>query len=560
MVKPSAALAMGPISILKEGAKIRSGIDARMSNIMVAKIIAELLRSTIGPRGMNKMVVSARGEVKIVSDGATLLKEIDNDPAGFRLEHPVAKMMLEAAEIVEVDVGDGTATVLTLIGELLDKAEYLLNQKLHPTTIIRGYQIALEKALHLLEKLSISIDINNDETLKKIALTAMNGRAISIAEEFFADLAVKISKQIVERKEHEVIIDIDQVNFVKKRGGGLLDTKLIRGVILDDNFVVLPTMPKRMEKAKIALLWCSLTLPLMISERFPVEKKQIDTELRIKDPAYMRAFLNEETKVLREIADRIKVSGANVVICQKKEVDDKILHFLAKEGIMVVRRATEKEMRNLARATGGSIIMNIYDLRESDLGYADVVEEVKIGNVKVVRVEGCKNPKAVSILIRGGCDKALDEAEGALHDAIRVLSNVMKESKVVFGGGAIETEVAKQLRRYAKEAGRKEQLAIESFANSLEIVPKTLAENAGLDTVDLIVSMRTLHEKEEGIRFGIDALSGRVSDMAKIGVLEPLSVKKRIMKAATETSMMILRIDEFIASKRVKVGLAGPAS
>ena len=541
-------ISLGPLSLLKHDTRRISGPNARMSNIAVAGIMAEALRTTLGPCGMNKILVSAGNELQIATSGAAILKEIDKDPAGFRLKHPVAKMMLEAAKMADCEVGDGTATTVVLIGEMLRQAESLLLEGIHPSTIISGYRKAAVKASQLLDELSSRADLTDFGTLRNIAVTSMNGRAIGVAKNHFSSIAVRVAMQIADKKAKKNPVDIDHVNIVKKRGKSLLDTELIQGVILDDNFVALPSMPKRLRSAKVALIWCPIT----------IEKTSVNPELRIKKPSDIKRFLAEDRKILESIVNRIKRCGAKVVVCQKKEVDDVALHLFAKKRIMVVRRATEKEIRNLARSTAGKIVMDVNDLKRSDLGQAQLVEEKKIGISKMVLMKAGAKTKSVSVLIRGGFERALEEAQGAIDTAIRVVSEVFKDNRILPGGGAIEVEIARRLLKYGMRFPTREQLSISAFASSLEVIPRALAENAGLDSNQILTSLRAAHANVSGISHGVDVTRGGIDDMRKLGVLEPLSVKKYALKIAAETAAMILRVDEFIAAKKIEVGVTGP--
>ncbi|PDM26882.1 thermosome subunit [Candidatus Bathyarchaeota archaeon B24-2] len=522
-----------PILILKEGTSRRRGRDARANNIMAARIIAELVKSTLGPRGMDKMLVDSLGDITITNDGAAILDEIE-------VEHPAAKMMVEVAKTQDEEVGDGTTTAVVLAGELLNKAEDLLDQNIHPTIIVSGYRKAVEKALEVLRKIGMPVDIEDRDTLKKVALTSMGSKAVKAAYEHLAEIAIDAVKQIVEERGGKRVADIDNIQIMKKEGKSLFDTELVKGIILDKE-VVHPGMPKRVEDAKIALLNCPLE----------IEKTEFDAEIRIRDPTQVKAFLDQETKMLGEMVEKIKAAGANVVICQKG-IDDMAQHFLAKEGILAVRRAKESDMEKLAKATGGRIVNNIDDLTPEDLGEAGLVEERKIGDDKMVFIQECKNPRSVSILIRGGLERMVDEAERAMKDALSVIRDVIEEPKIVAGGGAAEAEISKELRDYATTVGGREQLAIEAFADSIEIIPKALAENAGHDPIDVIVDLRASHEKEDGKTMGVDVYTGKVVDMLELGVLEPVKVKEQAIKSAAEAASMILRIDDVIAASKSK--------
>jgi thermosome len=522
-----------PVLILKEGTSRNRGKEAQKNNIMAAKIVAEVLKSTLGPRGMDKMLVDSMGDITITNDGAAILDEID-------VEHPAAKMMVEVAKTQDDEVGDGTTTSVVLAGELLQNAEDLLDQGIHPTIVVAGYQKAMEKAKVALEKFGISIDLNDQEALKKVALTSMGSKAIGAAKDHIAEIIIEAVKQITEKRADKNIVDIDNIQIIKKEGKSLLETQLVKGVIVDKE-VVHSGMPKKVEGAKIAL----------INSAFEIEKTEFSSEIRINDPTQIQAFLDKETLILKELVKRVKDVGANVVVCQKG-IDDLAQHFMAKEGILAIRRAKESDMEKLAKATGGVITNKIDDLKSKDLGMAGLVEERKIGDDKMVVVEKCKDPRSVSILIRAGLERMVDEADRAIHDALSVIADVTRQNIVVAGGGAVEAEIAKELRSYARKVGGREQLAIETFAKSMEIVPKTLAENAGLESIDVLVALRASHEKPNGHLMGIDLTSGKAVDMYKKGVIEPLQVKSQAIKSATEVASMILRIDDVIAATKPK--------
>ncbi|MEM3575062.1 MAG: thermosome subunit beta [Candidatus Bathyarchaeia archaeon] len=520
-----------PILILKEGASRTRGKDAQRSNMTAAKVIAEVVRSTLGPRGMDKMLVDSLGDITITNDGATVLDEID-------VQHPAAKMMVEVAKTQDDEVGDGTTTAVVLAGALLEKAEELLSENIHPTVIVKGYKQAGEEAMKILSEIAVPVDINDVETLKKVALTSMRSKGLGEARDHFASMAVEAVKQITERRGDRYIADIDNIQLVKKIGKSLLESQLIKGIIIDKE-VVHPGMPKRIENPKIALIDAALE----------IEKTEISAEIRISNPEQMKAFLDEENRMMREMVEKIKASGANVVLCQKG-IDDMVQHFLAKEGIMAVRRIKKSDMEKLARATGGKIVTNLDDLKPEDLGSAQLAIERKIGEDKMVFIEGCKDPRSVSILLRAGLERMVDELERSIHDGLSVVSDVIEKNKIVAGGGSVEAELAKRLKSYAAKIGGREQLAIEAFAESLEIIPRTLAENAGLDPVDIMVELRSAHEKEGGLWAGVDVFGGKVVDMMKLGVIEPLAVKEQCIKSAVEAASMILRIDDVIAAAK----------
>jgi len=524
-----------PVLILKEGTGRRRGRDAQRNNIMAARIIAEVLRTTLGPRGMDKMLIDSLGDITITNDGAAILDEID-------VEHPAAKMMVEVAKTQDDMVGDGTTTAVILAGELLRRAEELLDQNIHPTVIVSGYRKAAQKSMEILDKIGTLVDLEDRETLKRVAMTSMASKAVWVAREHLAEIAIDAVKQITEQRGERRIADIDNVQIVKKEGKSLYDTQLVRGIIVDKE-VVHAGMPKQIEDAKVALLDCALE----------VEKTEFSAEIRIREPTQMKAFLDQETRMLREMVEKIKASGAQVLFCQKG-IDDLAQHFLAKEGILAARRVKQSDMEKLARATGGRVTTNLDDLKSEDLGNAGLVEERKVGEDKMIFVEKCKDPRSVAVLIRAGLERMVDEAERAMNDALSVVSDVVEYNKIVAGGGAIESEVAKTLRDYATKVGGREQLAIEAFAESIEIVPKTLAENAGLEPIDILVALRSAHEEPRGHLMGVDVFTGKIIDMHENGVIEPLRVKEQAVKSATEAASMILRIDDVIAATKPKEG------
>jgi len=522
------------VLVLKEGTSRKTGREAMALNFMVAKAIAETVKTTLGPRGMDKMLIDSLGDIAITNDGATILDEMD-------VQHPVAKLMVEIAKAQDDEVGDGTTTVVVITGELIKEAEKLLEKNIHPTVIVAGYKKALEEAERILRRIAVKVDINDFEMLKKVAMTSIRGKAVAAFREYLAEIAVKAAKQVAEEKDGMIVANVDDyVQLVKKKGGSFLDTQLVYGVIVDKE-VVHPDMPKRVEKARIALIDAPLE----------VEKTEIDAEIRISSPEQMKMFLDEEARLLRDMVEKIKAAGANVVFCQKG-IDDLAQYYLAKAGILAVRRVKKSDMEKLARATGGRIITNIEEISPEVLGYAELVEERKVADEKMVFVEGCPNPRAVSILVRGGLERAVDEAERNLVDALSVVSDVLEEPYVLPGGGAPEAELAKELRKYAAKVGGREQLAIEAFANALEVIPRTLAENSGLDPIDIMAELRAAHEKPDGWKYGVDVFEGKVADMWALGVIEPLAVKLQAIKAATEAATMILRIDDIIAASKLE--------
>ena len=524
-------LAGQPILILREGSSRRRGKQAQYANIQAAKVVAEVVKATLGPRGMDKMLVDSLGDLTITNDGHEILKEID-------VEHPAAKMIVEVAETQDDEVGDGTTTAVILAGDLLKRAQDLLDKKIHATTIVAGYRKAADEVLRILKSVAVDVDLDDRETLKNIVKTSMRSKVIGIAGDHFADISIDAVKQVTEKKDGEMTADKDDIQVIKKTGKSLIDTQLIQGIIVDKE-VVHSDMPKRVESAKIALIDCALE----------VEKTEMDAEIRIRDPVQMKAFLDEESRMLKEMTNKILETGANVVLCQRG-IDDVVQYFLTKGGALAVRRIKSSDMEKLAKATGASLVTNLDDLTSSDLGEAQLVEERKIGEDKMVFIEDCKSPKAVSILIRAGLERLIDEAERALNDALSVMVDVVKKNKIVAGGGAIEAELSKRIRDYASKIGGREQLAIEAFADALEVIPVTLAENAGLDPIDILVALRAAHEEADGLWKGINVFTGEVVDMMDDAVLDPLAVKEQAIKSAVEVSSMILRIDDVIASAK----------
>ncbi|MEM1891423.1 MAG: thermosome subunit beta [Nitrososphaerota archaeon] len=521
-----------PVIILKEGTQRSSGRDAQSSNIMVAKIIAESMRSSLGPRGMDKMLVDSFGDVVITNDGATILKEMD-------VEHPVAKMLVEVAKAQDSEVGDGTTTAVVLAGELLAKAEELIEKEVHPSVIIEGYRKAAVKALEILDEISYPVSPNDRDMLIKVAKTSIASKLVSEESDYLSNLAVDAVLKVAEKVDGKWHVDLDDILLVKKSGQSLRDTKLIEGIVLDKE-VVHPDMPKLVRNAKIAMLDAPLE----------IEKTEFDAKLHIETPEQMKAFMKQEEDMLRDMVNKIISVGANVVICQKG-IDDLAQYFLAKAGILAVRRVKKSDMDKLAKATNGRVISRIDDLTPEDLGRAALVEERRVGEDKMVFIEGCENPKSISILIRGGTQRIVDEAERSLKDAINVVKDVIVEGKVVAGGGAPEIELAMRLRDYANTLAGKEQLAVNKFAEALEIVPSQLAENAGMDPIETIVNLTSEHKK--GNKWaGVDIFNARISDMFKRDVIEPLLVKKQTIKSAVEAASMILKIDDIIAASRLE--------
>ena len=526
-----------PVLILKEGASQTKGRDAQKNNIAAAKLISEVVRSSLGPRGMDKMLVDGLGDVTITNDGATILKEID-------VQHPAAKMMVEISKATDNEVGDGTSSVVVLAGALIEKAEELITKDVHPTIIVDGYRKSALKSIEIFNHLAQKIDPGNKSELIRVARTSMQTKLVSRDSDELSEVVVNAALQVSEPNESAYIIDIDDVKVEKKTGGSLRDTKLIKGIVLDKE-VVHGGMPKRVEKAKIAL----------INSALEIEKTEFDAKINISSPDQMKMFLDEENKMLKNMVDKIISSGANVAICQKG-IDDVAQHYLAKSNVLSVRRVKESDMTKLSRATGARIVNNLEDLSSKDLGSADLVEERKVETDKWVFIEGCKHPKAVTILIRGGSQRVVDEAERSIHDALMVTKDVMEKPSIVAGGGSPESYVAGKLREWSSTLSGREQLAADKFAESLEVIPLALAENAGMDPIDTLTELRSKQTK--GSKWsGIDARGGKVVDMSKLDIVEPLSVKEQIIKSATEVASMILRIDDVIASSKSGGGPPG---
>ncbi len=529
----SSELAAGtPVLILREGSSRSRGREAQHANVMAALTVAEAVKSALGPKGMDKMLVDSFGDVTITSDGRTVLDEMD-------IQHPAAKMMVEVAKTQDDEVGDGTTTAVIVAGKLLEKAEDLIAKNVHPTIIIDGYRKAADKALETLENIAISVKSTDRKMVEKVAMTSMASKLVAENKEYLAKIASSGVLQVAERIKGQFKVDIDDVRVEKKAGEAVTDTRLINGIVLDKE-VVHSGMPKRVEKAKIALL----DTPLEI------EKTEFDAKINIESPEQMDAFMHEEENMLKEMVKKIVAHGVNVVICQKG-IDDLAQHFLARKNILAVRRVKKSDMEKLSRATGGKTATKIDELTKADLGYAELVEERKIGDDKMTFIEGCKDPRSVTILIRGGTERIIDEAERSIHDALCVSRDVVEEPKILAGGGAPELEIAKALKEYAGRLPGREHLAVMRFAEALEAVPITLAENAGLDPIDTMSKLRVLHEKGD-VWAGIEAHKGKVMNMKRLSVFEPLAVKKQIIKSATEAASMILKIDDVIAGGKMK--------
>jgi thermosome len=526
-----------PVLILPEGTLRTKGRTAQENNIAAARAVADAVRTTLGPKGMDKMLVDSIGDIVITNDGVTILDEME-------IEHPAAKMMVEVAKTLNEEVGDGTTTAVVIAGELLRKAGELLEQDIHPTVITRGFKLAREKALEVMEKISKPVSLDDTETLRKIALTAMSGKSGYGYSEKLADLVVRAVKQVAEKTDGKIIVDTDNIQREKKHGGSSDDTELIEGIVIDKE-VVHPGMPKRVKNAKIALLDAALE----------VKETETDAQIQITDPEKLQAFLEQEEKMLKDMVEKVAASGANVLLCQKG-IDDVAQHFLAKKGILAARRVKKSDMEKLAKATGARIVTNIDDLKKEDLGFAGLVEEQKIADEQMIFVRNCRNPKAVSILVRGGTEHVVDEVDRAIEDAIGAVSSAVEVGKIVAGGGSPEAEAAKELRKYAESFSGREQLAINAFADALEVIPRSLAENGGLDPIDTLVNLRAEHDKKK-TTIGVNVLGSGVADMWELGVIEPLKVKTQSIKSAADAAEMILRIDDVISASKLEKGGAG---
>jgi len=518
------------VLVLKEGTRRDRGKGAQFNNIAAAKAVADAVRSTLGPRGMDKMLVDSLGDVVITNDGVTILKEID-------IEHPAAKMLVEVAKTQDEEAGDGTTTAVILAGELLKKAEDMIEQNIHPTVIASGYRLASDRAREILGKVATSVTIKDVDMLKKVATTAMASKSASGHKEHLADIIVKAVTTVAEqRADGSYYVDDDDIQIVKKQGGSIANTELVEGIIVDKERVH-PGMPAEVHDAKIALIDVALE----------VKKTEIDAKIEITDPSQLQAFLSEEENMLRRMVDIVKKSGASVVFCQKG-IDDLAQHFLAKDGIYAVRRVKKSDMEKLAKATNGKIVTKLDELSKEDIGRAKLVYEKKIGEDEMTFVTGCKNPRAISILIRGGTEHVVDEVERSTEDAHSVVACAVEDGKVVIGGGASATEITLGLRDYAATVGGREQIAIEAFADAVEIIPRTLAENAGMDPIDTLISLRKEH-KAGHKSAGVNVFAGKVSDMKKENVLEPIRVGSQAISSATDAAVMILRIDDVIAAR-----------
>jgi len=519
-----------PVVLLKDGASETKGREAQKNNIAAGKIIADIVRSSLGPRGMDKMLVDSLGDVTITNDGATILKEID-------VQHPAAKMLVEISKTTDNEVGDGTTSAVVLAGALLENAESLILQDVHPTVIVDGYKKAGKKAKQYLSEISENITPNDKNILKKIAKTSMQTKLVRKDSDFLADIIVNSIVSVAARDGEKFEVDIDDVKVEKKTGGSIKDSTLIKGIVLDKE-VVHSGMPKKVTEAKIAL----------INTALEISKTETDAKININNPQQMKSFLDEENKMLKNMVDKVIGSSATVVLCQKG-IDDMAQHYLSKAGIMAVRRVKESDMTKLSKATGARIVTNLDDLFEKDLGSAENVEERKIEEDRWVFIEGCRHPKAVTLLLRAGSQRVVDEVERSVHDSIMVVRDVMEFPSVVAGGGSPETYAATKIRNWSKSLEGREQLAAEKFAESLESIPITLSENAGMDPIDTLTNLRSKQNKGEKWT-GIDVMKGRVTNMKSSDIIEPLAVKNQIVSAATEAACMIIRIDDVIATAK----------
>ncbi|WP_316504959.1 thermosome subunit alpha [Nitrosopumilus sp.] len=516
-----------PVIVLKEGSKQSRGKDAQRNNIHAAKLVAEIIQTSLGPRGMDKMLVDSIGDITITNDGATILKEID-------VQHPAAKMMVEVAKATDSEVGDGTTSSVILAGALLEKAESLIDDEIHSVIIADGYKKASRKATEFLREIATKVEPKNNEILEKIAHTSMQTKLVSIEATDLATLAVNAVLSVMEEKNDSIKVNLDNIKIEKKTGGSISESELVSGIVLDKE-IVHSGMPRKIENAQIAL----------ISEALEIKKTEFEAKLNISSPNQIKSFMEEESQLLKDMADKIKSTNANVVLCQKG-IDDIIQHYMGKEGMLAVRRIKESDMSKLAKSTGGRIVGSVNDLNKADLGSAQNVEEKRIEEDNWVFIEGCKNPKAISILIRGGSQRVIDEAERSMHDALMVVKDVIESPKIVYGGGSPEAYVALKLRDWAKSLSGREQLAVEKFADAMESIPLALARNAGMNSIDSITQLRAKQNAGEHFA-GVDVVNGKITNFEPLGIVEPLKVKEQIIQSATETANMILRIDNVVS-------------
>ena len=530
---------MQPIFILPEGSQRTTGKSAQRNNIEAAIQVADTVRTTLGPKGMDKMLVDTLGDVTVTNDGVTILNDIE-------IEHPAAKMMVEIAKTQEDEVGDGTTTAVVLAGELLKRAGELLDKKIHPTVLSKGYRIASEKAQEILNKIAEKVTEQDKPILKQIAMTAMTGKGAEHAKDKLASMLVDAVIGVIDEVDGKKTIDMDNIKIEKKVGGGIEESELIEGIVLDKERVH-PSMPKVVKDAKV----------LLIDSAIEIKNTETDAKIQITDPSQLQGFLDMEEKMLKEMVDKIKKTNATALFCQKG-IDDTAQHYLAKAGIFAVRRVTKSDMEKLSRATGANIISSLDDVSEKDLGYAGLVEEKKVGDESMVFVTKCKNPKSVTLLIRGGTDHVVDEVKRALEDAIGDVAAALKSGLVVGGAGSVEAELSKELRKFANSLSGREQLAVQVFADAVEVIPRTLAENAGLDPIDMMAELKAEHDAGKKWA-GIDVFEGKIVDAWKAGIIEPLKIKTQAIQSASEVAIMILRIDDVIASAS-KGGSGNPSA
>jgi thermosome len=518
-----------PIIVLKEGTSRETGKGALANNIAAAKAVAEAVRTTLGPKGMDKMLVDSMGDVVITNDGATILKEID-------VEHPAAKMIIETAKTQDEQCGDGTTSAVVLAGELLKLSEDLVEQNVHPTIITAGFRIAADKAIEILETVSENVTMDDNEILRNIAITSMTGKSAGTLKDYLSEVVVNAVKAVAEEEDGKIVADIDNIKVEKKQGGSIKDTKLIEGLIIDKERAH-TSMPKSVTSAKIALVNAALE----------VKKTEVDAKIQIKSPEQLQNFVDEEARMLKEMVEKVKSSGANVLLCQKG-LDDLTEHYLARDGIFAIKRVSGSDMKKLAKATGGKIVSNLDDLVSDDLGNAGKVEQQKIGSDEMTFIMECPKAKAVSIIVRGGTEHVVNEIERGLHDGLSVVATALEDGKVNTGGGSAAIEISQELREFATTVGGREQMAIEAFAQAIEIIPRALAENAGLDQIESLIKLRKAHKK--GDKFaGLNLDTGKVMNMREANVIEPLRVGTQAIQSATDVATMILRIDDVIASK-----------
>jgi len=523
-----------PVLILPEGTFRQQGRGAQGQNIAAAKAVADAVRSTLGPKGMDKMLVDSIGDIVITNDGVTILEEME-------IEHPAAKMMVEVAKTQAEEVGDGTTTSVVIAGELLKKAGELLDQEIHPTVITRGFRLARDEALKILNEISIPVGLADTEVLNQIAITSMSGKSMEKASPLLADIVVSAVKMVAVQSNGRVEVDTSDIKREKKHGGSTEDTELVRGIVLDKD-VVHPAMAKKVQEAKIALVDAALE----------IKETETDAQIRITSPDQMQAFVEQEQRMLKNMVDKVIASGANVLFSQKG-IDDMAQHYLSKKGILAARRVKQSDMEALSKATGGRIVTNLDDLAANDLGYAKTVEEQKVGGDEMIFVRDCKDPKAVTILVRGSTEHVVDEVDRSIEDAIGAVSSAVEVGKIVYGAGAPEAEVAKRIKKFAEKFSGREQLAIVAFGEAMEVIPRALAENAGLDPIDILVELRAAHEQGK-IVYGVGIDEGKVVDVSKLGVIDPLKVKTQAIKSASEAAEMILRIDDIISAGKLNRG------